>query len=310
MATNDSGAMGTIAPGGGERMITQHEGDTTVVRAVAEDDGRLLRKRTIDGAWAIPAVTINGGTTGLSADGSTLILAQPYSEKTFPPHGTRLAVLDARTLRPTKEIALKGFFTVDAISPDGKTAFVVQYENENFLDYRVRALDTSTGRLDPRDVVDPREPEEQMGGVPFTRETTADGRWVYTLYGGGEETFIHALDTVGRTAACIDLEMIPPTDDLSDIKLLLSGGETRIDVEERGMLRAQVNTRTFAVSEPREAAAQATPTRTAAPQPAPPSEEGRAWRALAVAAGAIGLAALVLLLTRRRAGRMLARRTA
>ena len=57
-------------------------------------------------------------------------------------------------------------------------------------------------------------PDEQMGGLPMTRAFSRDGRWAYTLYGGGAETFIHALDTVGRTAACIDLEMLPPDADL------------------------------------------------------------------------------------------------
>jgi hypothetical protein len=35
--------------------------------------------------------------------------------------------------------------------------------------------------------------------------TGPGGRWEYTLYAGGRETFIHALDTVGRTSICIDL---------------------------------------------------------------------------------------------------------
>ena len=45
-----------------------------------------------------------------------------------------------------------------------------------------------------------------MAGSPVTRTTSADGRWVYTLYQkpSGEQ-FIHALDTVGAAAYCIDL---------------------------------------------------------------------------------------------------------
>ena len=84
------------------------------------------------------------------------------------------------------------------------------------------ALDTSSGRLAARDVVDPREPDEQMGGLPMRRALSRDGRFAYTLYGGGEETFIHALDTVRRRAACIDLEMLAPDTDLSAVRLRLS----------------------------------------------------------------------------------------
>ena len=114
----------------------------------------------------------------------------------------------------------------------------------------MRALDTGTGRLDPGPIVDPREPDEQMGGLPLTRRMSRDGRWAYTLYSGAEESFIHALDTVGRTAACIDLEMLPPNGDLSPIRMDLSGDGRRLRVRNAGSLVATVDTRTFAVQEP------------------------------------------------------------
>ena len=45
-----------------------------------------------------------------------------------------------------------------------------------------------------------------MAGTPMTRTTSADGRWVYTLYQKPSgEPFVHALDTVGGAAYCIDL---------------------------------------------------------------------------------------------------------
>src|SRR4029453_4875928 len=104
-------------------------------------------------------------------------------------------------------------------SPDGRWLYLIQYSSGDFADYRVRALDTRSGKLAARDVVDPRNPNEQMGGLPVTRVMTRDGRWAYTLCAGGEESFIHALDTVGRTAACIDLDMLPADSDLSGMHL-------------------------------------------------------------------------------------------
>jgi hypothetical protein len=151
----------------------------------------------------------------------------------------------------------------------------------------VRALDTGTGRLAARDVIDPRSPGEQMGGLPMTRATSADGRWVYTLYGGGDETFIHALDTVGATAACIDLDMLPPDGDLAGLQLHVSPGGRTIAVRGGGTLVATVDARTFAVREPATAAGRAD---AAGPDP---DDGGFPWAVLLAAAGA--LAALAVL---------------
>jgi hypothetical protein len=249
-----SGKAGAVAPGGKERRITRRAGDDTLVIAVRRPGGEVLRSRRVSGHWRVPPVAFDGSTTGLSADGRVLVLARPV--RNIPPASTSFAVLDARALAVRRELSLPGFFTMDAVSPDGRWLYLIQYGgNDNLLDYRVRALDTRTGRLAARDVVDPREPDEQMGGMPFTRTMSRDGRWAYTLYGGGEETFIHALDTVGRTAACIDLEMLPAQTDLTGYQLRLSPGGGVIHVRDpAGGVVATVNARTFAVSEPGEPA--------------------------------------------------------
>ena len=291
-----SGDAGAVAPGGSERLLARRAGDDTVVIAVRRGSGRVLRSRRVTGRWSVPPVTLDNRTTGLSADGRTLMLVRPTRD--FPPASTRLAVLDVRRLAVLRQIELRGFFTVDAIAPDGSSAFLVQYDGDHVLDYRVRALDTRTGRLAARDIVDPREPDEQMGGLPMTRVMSRDGRWAYTLYGGGEETFIHALDTVGRTAACIDLEMLPPGDDLSRVRLFLSGDGRRLRIRDGSELVATVDARTFAVSEPgAEPAPPAAPRQAVAP---PADDGGFPWPALLVAAAA---AVIVLVVTARRRGR-------
>jgi hypothetical protein len=303
LPSSASGSAGVVAPGGSERLLTKRAGDDTTVIAVRRGDRRVLRSRTIGGRWRVAPVAFDGATTGLSADGRVLVLARP--ERVYPPRSTGLAVLDAGELLVRRRILLPGFFTVDAISPDGRWVYLIQYAGENALDYRVRALDTRTGRLATRDVVDPREPEEQMGGLPIARALSRDGRWAYTLYGGGEETFIHALDTVGRTAACIDLEMLPPNTDLSSYRLRLSTGGRRVRVVRRdGDVVATVNARTFAVTEPGEAPAR----RAAAPvntsRPASPratgGDGGFPWPALILVVPG------VVFLLRRRRGRALA----
>ena len=285
---------GAVAPGGSERLVTRRAGPDTLVVAVRRGDGAFLRSRRIAGRWSVPAVTLSNGTTGLSADGRTLVLARPT--RSFPAPSTRLAILDARRLVVRRQVTLPGFFTVDAISPDGRWVYLIQY-GDDVLDYRVRALDTDSGRLAARDVVDPREPDEQMGGLPMTRTVGRDGRWVYTLYGGGRETFIHALDTVGRTAACIDLDMLPPESDLSGVRLSVSGDGRRVDVRDHGRLVATVDARAFAVHEPDDPPPVQ---RRSAPAPATKAGSGDA-SALLLAAGALGLIAVALAMARRRA---------
>jgi hypothetical protein len=245
LPSSATGKAGVVVPGGHERFLARRAGKETLVVAVQRRDWRLLRSQRIGGRWTIAPATFDGAATGLSADERVLVLVRP--ERDFPPTETRLAVLDTGALSVRREISLPGFFTVDAISPDGRWVYLIHYEGQNVIDYRVRALDTRTGRFAARDVVDPREPDEQMGGLPFTREMSRDGRWAYTLYGGDEETFIHALDTARRTAACIDLEMLPPTADLSLAQLRLSADGRRLRVRNDGRLVATVDKRTFAV---------------------------------------------------------------
>jgi len=289
-----SGEAGAVAPGGRERLITRGAGDDTLVLAVRRGDRKVLRSRLIRGRWRIAPATLAGATTGLSADGGTLAVVRPTRQ--FPAADTQLAVLDAGELVVRREISLPGFFTLDAISPDGRWVYLIQYGGENVFDYRVRALDTTTGRLAPRDIVDPREPDEQMGGLPFTRTTSRDGRWVYTLYGGGEETFIHALDTVGQTAACIDLEMLRPDGNLNLIQLRVSRDGRRMTVRDSGSLVATVNTRTFAVREPGEKSAgdpsSQLAARTAAAVPA--DDDGFPWLIVTLVGGLGALAVLAV----------------
>jgi hypothetical protein len=101
--------------------------------------------------------------------------------------------------------------------------------------------------------------------MPVTRVQSADGRWAYTLYAGAD-AFIHALDTVRRTAVCIDLPKAI-ANNASMGRLALSGGT--LQVSENGQPAAVVDLRTFKVGAPQTAARprpRATPRAT--PQPA------------------------------------------
>jgi hypothetical protein len=123
----------------------------------------------------------------------------------------------------------------------------------------VRALDLRRERLLSDPIVDPDEPEEEMGGYPLARAYSPDGRWAYTLYDGKEHPFVHALDTEGRTAKCIDLQH--GIGKLGRLELETSpGGERLAVVDYVGKGGGEptpvsfIDTATFEVNEPAEPA--------------------------------------------------------
>ena len=92
-----------------------------------------------------------------------------------------------------------------------------------------------------------------MRGMPVTRASSPDGRFAYTLYdGAGRHPFVHALDTVGRTARCIDLHGLTGYEFLSEVQLDVSpGGGTLSVMPPRGTSALfLIDTRTDEVTEP------------------------------------------------------------
>jgi hypothetical protein len=147
----------------------------------------------------------------------------------------------------------------------------------------VRALDTGTGRLIRAPIVDPTEPDEKMGGLPVTRVSSSDGRWAFTLYSGSEHPFIHALDTSGRTARCIDLDALTGRDDLCQMRLRVAGGGRRLEVVKDDKPELVVDTVSFAVREPQAAPRPVAKT----PKPAEAGAGGSANWPWIAAAGAL-----------------------
>jgi hypothetical protein len=215
-----------------------------VVQRVRRDTAAVVDYSLLRGQFGVAGAAYDGSTTGLSADGRTLVLVGMAGN--YPPTQTQLAVLDAVHLRAHARIALKGFFTVDAISPTGRWLYLIRYRSAtNTNDYEVRAYDLVKQQLLVKPVLDPRQPGEKMHGVPVTRTISADGRWAYTFYSRGSAApFIHALDTAGRTAFCVDLPAQLGAD-TSNIRLVLTAAALR--VQNGGTPVALVNTRTFSV---------------------------------------------------------------
>jgi LPXTG-motif cell wall-anchored protein len=239
----DAGAPAVI--GGADvngRLVALPARGRTVVARIG---GSVFASRLIDGRYTVPVVALDRTASGLSTDGSTLVLINP--RRTFPRARTSFVVLDATNLRTRQHVVLDGDFSFDALSPDGTRMFLVHYlSRRDPTRYEVRALDVPSGKLLPAPIVDKSEPDERMAGFPITRETTADGRWAYTLYdGAGEEPFVHALDTVDGEAHCIDLAMLSGRQDLYDLRLDLGPGHGALAVVDGAQKLALIDTSDF-----------------------------------------------------------------
>jgi hypothetical protein len=265
---------GVTVPGSEDRYIAispRVPNRLTVVARVDREGGRLRRWWYLRGTWFVPAVSYDLSPGGLSADGRKLVLSQ--LTRSYPPRRSRFAILNTQRSfrwrgpgRPPRfrrffdYVDLRGDFSFDAVSPDGSTLYLIQrlpkYKGPDYItNYEVRALDIASGRLLPRPIVDPEEPDERMQGLPITRVASPDGRWAYTLYDGdGHEPFIHALDTVGRRAVCIDLPQLEGRRNLFMLRMRIDRGGDRLTVlsdpppAPRPLL--VVDTRSFEVDEP------------------------------------------------------------
>jgi MYXO-CTERM domain-containing protein len=218
------GGAGVATPNGAFHYVTVSDGSrATLLEKVAQ--GRVDYWIRLKGSWGTPTIGngyLNG--QGLSRDGRTLVLAStpgpPYAKP------TRFLVVDTRLMRVGRTVTLPGYFSFDALSPDASRMYLIQFAKAGDIShYIVRGYDMRAERLMPGRIADRREHEDSMAGYAMTRTTSADGRWVYTLYQKPNgEPFVHALDTVGVAADCVDL---PENKGLYNIVLSLrNGGRT------------------------------------------------------------------------------------
>lgn len=251
MGNVDVGRAGIPSPDGATRYVTRKAARNTRVSELGGPRrSTVVRSRVVRGRFTIPAVALDATPSGLSADGRTLVLINP--RRTFPRKRTAFTVLDATTLRARTVLEFRGDYSFDALSPNGRWLYLIQYTSRRDpRRYAVRAYDLRAGRMLPGPIVDPREPDEAMRGYPLTRATSTNGRWEYTLYdGGGSHPFIHALDTVGRKALCLDLDRLQGDSNLGNLRLRPEPGGN-ITVHYRGTPMAFVDRTIRRVTEPR-----------------------------------------------------------
>jgi len=234
----------------GVRYLTFPARKGTVLAKVDMTTGQVMRSRFLRGRLSVPLVAYDGSSAGLSANGKTLVLIKP--RRTFPRAATTFTVLATRRLDSKRTFTLRGDFSFDAISPEGRWLYLVEYlAPRDPARYLVRLYDLERRRLLSDPIIDPREVGDVMRGMPVTRANSPDGRFAYTLYdGAGKHPFIHALDTVEKSARCIDLHGLMGYQRLGDLKLDVSPDGGTIAVVLGDEPKALVDTTTNEVTDP------------------------------------------------------------
>ncbi len=185
--------------------VTTAQGAATTLSKRVE--GKVVARATLSGDWGVPMVTIRGAHGGLSVDGSTLVLGSNVHPDGQLRVRSGFAVISTRDLRLSRTISLRGDYSFDALSPQGRWLYLIHHlQSPSGTRYQVKAYDLRAGKLLPGAIADKRQAGWLMQGYPVDRATSGNGRWVYTFYEQSNNyPFVHALDTVSRTAVCIGI---------------------------------------------------------------------------------------------------------
>ena len=239
------GSPGVVSHDGKVRYVAMRAGKGTLVEAISLRTG-MVRSRFLKGLYGLPMVAYDGSMGGLSRNGKRLVVDRPASTNGGK---TRFVVLDPRSLKVQTRMTLNGSFGFDALSPDGSLMYLIQLKgatNGSGINYDVRALDVTTGKLYPGVIVDRREPDEKMAGIPLTRVGSEDASWAYTLYQKSEGgTFVHALHTTAREAFCIDVALGVANDQLGGVRMRMRPNALVIRLH--GKTLATIDTKTLEV---------------------------------------------------------------
>src|SRR5262245_4638530 len=179
-AQGGTGVASHVHPGIHYVTVSDGRGGT-LLETIDVAHGAVYGGAALRGSWGIPMIG-NGYSAGqgLSRDDRTLVLASPDGPYASP---SKFLVGDPSRMRAARTIVLDGSFSFDALSPDASKMYLIQYASRrNLSHYIVRVYDLRMNRLLPGKIADRSEDEKTMAGSPMTRTTSADGRWVYTLY--------------------------------------------------------------------------------------------------------------------------------
>jgi hypothetical protein len=241
---------GALNAAGEVSFVTKLHGATTLLSKRVE--GRVVKTTTLPGGFGIPMVTLTFGQRGgLSPNGRVLVLGDDVHPDGTLRARSRFAVVDASSLTLLRTISLRGDYSFDALSPAGRWLYLIHHVASSDNRYQVQAYDLRSGTLLPGVIADKTQASWLMAGYPVSRTTGPGGRWVYTLYDQGDTyPFVHALDTVTRTAVCVGIpwQWADPGSGIDVATLSLHGHTLSIA---GGTSRFRLDTRTFRVTRPK-----------------------------------------------------------
>jgi protein MpaA len=250
---------------------------TTVVARVDRRGGRIDHWWALAGRFTVTAPAYDMVGAGLSADENVLVLSQ--LRQSLLVRRSRLTILNtrvhdrypaARRNGDFSTVILRGDYGVQAVSPDGATAFLSHLLSAppDPVRFTLRALDTASGKLLPRFSIPGNG--EILSGMPITRLPDRRGRVVYTLYWEDDGTrparrrvSILALDTVAPRLRRIELPQLRSIRDPMLLRLRLDKRGRRLtvaklsrnDADPRPAPLLRIDTRTLdVVPRPRPAA--------------------------------------------------------
>ena len=155
------GWNGLVDKARGARFVAlpADHGRWTVLARIKLRGGSVTRYGSIRGSYGIPGVTFRGDVGGLSPDGRVLVVAATPTGGSILRPVSRLAVVDARTLKTRARITLTGDLSFDALSPDGRTLYLIQHTSTRTSSVTGSAPTTSSN-----------------GGCSLTRSSIAPNR--------------------------------------------------------------------------------------------------------------------------------------
>lgn len=163
----------------------------------------------LDGATGhlLGTLPVPGWVSGarLSGNGRWLALIPAQASQSGP---TRFQVRDAGLQRKPTDVELKGSFTYDGLSDDGRRLYLLEWAGGT--SYRVRLYDLARSQLLPQAIADKSEPPGSlMSGTAVRSLASKDGQMQLTLYEGNAKgmAFVHALPIAAELpfAYCVDL---------------------------------------------------------------------------------------------------------
>ncbi|MGH2491066.1 MAG: YncE family protein [Candidatus Limnocylindria bacterium] len=193
-----------VAPLDWSAFYTVEPGATTTVRVLDPATGAERKRIQLPGRYDLGSA-YRVSPTGLSRSGVLLTL-----EAAPRPAESGFAVVDTGN-DSVKTVTAPGEMTVDVVSDDGRSLYLVEHKPDNR--YNVRIFDLGAGRLDDRPIGDLKQIEVSTpanvsrGLMAGIYQASVDGRmngWHFSLYSNpGRRPFIHALNVTGRYATCI-----------------------------------------------------------------------------------------------------------